>query len=112
MLVAGSPALALKIRLISTPCGLRMIATSSPSARRDNVKPEHTVETEGAVEVAHPDGDMGDTLNSDRLSHSHLYQLKAPLKRPLRRSSQEPRRNDRAEKLRGIEQLVVVLLSS
>src|ERR1700758_998162 len=99
MFVAGSPALALKIRLISTPCGLRMIATSSPSARRQR-KPEHTVESEGAVEVAHPDADVGDTLNSNRLDHSHLYQLKAPPKRALRRPSQEPRRNP---KPRGFE---------
>jgi hypothetical protein len=65
------------------------VVTLRPARQR---KPEHTVESEGAVEVAHPDAGMGDTLNSDRLNHSHLHQMKAPLKRPLRRSSQ-PRRN-------------------
>src|SRR5580704_4623505 len=42
---------------------------------------QHPIEGDGAVEVAHPDADVGDTLYSDGLDHSYVYQQRAPPKR-------------------------------
>src|SRR5580692_13119548 len=70
MLVAGSPALALNTRLSSTPCSLRMIATSSPSARR--TKPKHPVKAQSAVEISHSNPDVIDPLDCDVLGHRDL----------------------------------------
>jgi hypothetical protein len=53
-----------------------MIATSSPSARRDIVNP-NTIEGDGPVEVSDPNADVGYTFNCHRL-HSRVYQLGAP----------------------------------
>src|SRR5438552_2926305 len=72
MLVAGSPALALNTRLSSTPCSLRMIATSSALGAAHHSKPKHPVKAQSAVEISHSNPDVIDPLDCDVLGHRDL----------------------------------------
>jgi hypothetical protein len=78
MLISGSPALALKIRLSSTPMLVANDRDIVALGAVGQLEPEHPIKGQRAVEMPHSNPDVIDPLDCDRVAHPRLHASPIP----------------------------------